>query len=123
MTPKDCIYRTGEIVYLGHQGKKCPHLPIRKGIQVFHEMQVLHTNGVHNIRLVYCHCIQKNGHVQQLMESALFPSAPKKPRVALTFQVLNEFDIHSLQSKKSAYDYCLALERLTNGASPQDVPV
>ncbi|THU89240.1 hypothetical protein K435DRAFT_821464 [Dendrothele bispora CBS 962.96] len=48
------------------------------------------------------------------MRAKLFPGSATKPISAFSFSVLKGYDLHSLQAKISAWDYCLALRRLTD---------
>ena len=61
--------------------------------------------------------------MQQLLRSQLFPATVDQPTTAFTFNVLREYHIHSLESKKSAYSYMGALRRLTDNTFTLDVPV
>ncbi|THU98523.1 hypothetical protein K435DRAFT_818833 [Dendrothele bispora CBS 962.96] len=48
------------------------------------------------------------------MHAKLFPGSAIEPISAFSFSVLREYDLHTLQAKFGAYDYCLSLRRLTN---------
>jgi hypothetical protein len=61
--------------------------------------------------------------LDQLLEAGLFPASVKQPSLAFTFNVLKDFHLHTLKSKKSAYDSISALHQQTNNAFPMDVPV
>ncbi|KAJ7777666.1 hypothetical protein DFH07DRAFT_951315 [Mycena maculata] len=58
---------------------------------------------------------------EQLVAVRLFPASWKRPETVFTSSVLRQFHIHSLTSKKSAYDYVRALAKLTDNVFPQDV--
>jgi hypothetical protein len=53
----------------------------------------------------------------------LFPATFKHPQTAFSFIAMKEFHIHSLASKKLAYDYVKALCKLTDNVRPQSVTV
>lgn len=57
------------------------------------------------------------------MDARLFPASARDPRTAYTFNVLKDFHLHNLESKKAAYDYMAALRRLTSNSFTADVPV
>ncbi|THU83090.1 hypothetical protein K435DRAFT_823037 [Dendrothele bispora CBS 962.96] len=48
------------------------------------------------------------------MQAHLFPGSAAEPISAFSFSVLKEYDLHTLQAKFGAYDYCFSLRRLTN---------
>ncbi|KAJ7852712.1 hypothetical protein B0H13DRAFT_1904487 [Mycena leptocephala] len=79
------------------------------------------------------HDISKLGHViqlghngatnkiRQLMRSRLFPATTKDPHTAFTVNMLKEFQLHNLESKKAAYDYIGAIRRLSDNSFTADV--
>lgn len=119
---KHSLSAIGGVFFFGHDGAICPHTPTsHQGKSL--SMTILHTNGVHSVHVSWCHCPGAGDRVDQLMKIGWFPATLNKPETAFTFKLLDEFQIHHLQSKKSAYDYFLALVRLTNGQFPSDVAV
>ncbi|THV03425.1 hypothetical protein K435DRAFT_817263 [Dendrothele bispora CBS 962.96] len=48
------------------------------------------------------------------MQAHLFPGSTAEPISAFSFSVLKEYDLHTLQAKFGAYDYCFSLRRLTD---------
>jgi hypothetical protein len=61
--------------------------------------------------------------MEQLMQARLFPATTRDTKTAFTVNVLKEFHLHNLESKKAAYDYLGAIRRLTDNAFTADVPV
>lgn len=103
-----------------HNGAKCPNPRNDKPIK----FTIAHTNGIHATKVVFCGCPSSSEKIiDQLMLSRLFPASMKDPRTAFTFDVLRDFHLHTLESKKSAYDYSEALRRLTDNSFPTQVPV
>jgi hypothetical protein len=51
-----------------------------------------------------------------------FPASDGRPQTAATFLVLDQFHLHTLQAKTTAYDFYAVLERLTDnaGVKPPD---
>jgi hypothetical protein len=104
-------------------------LPCRNVNQVSspaREIVVLDENGFHHVKIEFCACTK--GDVvpeewEQLLGVRLFPATWKRPETVFTFNVLRQFHIHSLTSKKSVHDYIRALAKLTDSAFPQDVKV
>jgi hypothetical protein len=62
----------------------------------------------------YCTCILSATKPLQLIAAVLFPTTIEHPDTAFTFAVLNYFHVHTLASKKSAYDHFVALKKHTN---------
>jgi hypothetical protein len=78
---------------------------------------VLHTNGFHKIRVVFCGCSSDQStllHRNQLLRSQLFPASPEIPKTAFTFQMLDLFCHLSTQGKLTTYDYYYSLLHLTD---------
>jgi hypothetical protein len=107
---------------LKHGGRPCvnanPNKPMRT------KFTIAEHNGFHTIDIQFCECTRPDDQRwQQLLAVRLFPASFKQPQTALTFTVLKQFHIHSLTSKKSAYDYVKALCKLTDNAGPDSVRV
>ncbi|KIM35704.1 hypothetical protein M413DRAFT_51930, partial [Hebeloma cylindrosporum] len=56
------------------------------------------------------------------MRARLFPATMTQPTTAFTFRVLQQFHIHHLVSKESAYDFVGSLRRLTDNAFAHSTP-
>ncbi|KAK7027953.1 hypothetical protein VNI00_015036 [Paramarasmius palmivorus] len=84
---------------------------------------VIHYNGIHQTNVFFCTCCLADDadRFSKLLRSRIFPCSVQKPQVGVTFETMRQFHVHTLTSKKSAYDYVEALARLTNNAFPQDV--
>ncbi|KAI0038301.1 hypothetical protein FA95DRAFT_1505875 [Auriscalpium vulgare] len=94
-------------------GMKCGSLsPARD------DFVVLHTNGVHKVKVDYCGCGLSTGleRRQQFMRSGLWPATVVDPQTAATFACLDTFQQLSLQGKLSGYDFYKSLEILTDGS-------
>jgi hypothetical protein len=111
--------KVGSALQLGHHGRDCSVVQPSEAPILF---TVTHTNGLHSTQVRFCGH-QDNNRVTQLMDARLFPSTFTTPASAFTFQVLKEFQIHSLESKVAAFDYVGSLRRLTDNAFPADVTV
>lgn len=63
-------------------------------------IEVLHTNGVHNISYIACTCggrtNVRSASPEQLMTNALWPATYAQPEKAYTFQLLQHFDTLNL---------------------------
>ncbi|THU76828.1 hypothetical protein K435DRAFT_561366, partial [Dendrothele bispora CBS 962.96] len=112
------LKRLGLVVQLGHpDGSTCPDP--RNGPS---KLIVVHTNGLHRIRLNYCGCSRSISTLtrcqhqkwEQLMRARWFPGTHIRPKTTCTFQMLEQFHILTLSGKITAYDYYKGLERLTD---------
>ncbi|TDL14301.1 hypothetical protein BD410DRAFT_734301 [Rickenella mellea] len=108
----------GGTITLGHNGDACKHAPSSTAI----DLTIVHTNGIHESRVVFCKCSLHGDRLSQLTSHQLFPGSTDSPRQAFTFDLLKNFHLYSLASKKSAYDYMNAIRRLTNNAFSKDAP-
>lgn len=106
-------------VQLGHAGERCPN----SSQFSVEKIRVVEINGIHSCKVVYCRCHWKHDKYLQLIGSGLFPSSIKKPSLLFTIRLLNDFQIHTHASRKSAYDYIKAIGRKTNDAMPEYVKV
>ncbi|KAF7295985.1 CxC2 domain-containing protein [Mycena kentingensis (nom. inval.)] len=109
--------RKGFVCQLGHSGGVCPS---PDAVRLFTVMDV---NGVHTLRIAYCGCReQPPNKVRQLLRDGLFPASTRDPLTAFTLNVLRQFNLHNLVSKKAAYDFVRAVQRLSDNAFAADVP-
>ncbi|KAH9929427.1 uncharacterized protein B0H18DRAFT_1084196 [Fomitopsis serialis] len=108
----------GLTMYLGHDGDPCPSL---RSTFLPITYTITHSNGVHCVPIQECHCPGHRATVSQLLRAGLFPATLERPESAFTFEVLRQWDIHFLTSKKGAYDYFQALRRLTDNSGTQKV--
>ncbi|KAJ7075083.1 hypothetical protein B0H15DRAFT_806464 [Mycena belliarum] len=106
----------GPPLHLGHDGKMCSKVvQLSEPEVVARSFTIGHTNGIHRTKVQFC--LHTDDHaVDALMHARLFPATFDRPATAFTFQVMKEFQIHSLESKQSAYDYCGSLMRLSDNA-------
>ena len=117
----DCsLAKLGFILYLGHNGDKCPNLSETTSPR---RMVIIHTNGFHNMLIHFCHCSMAISEAFQLCDAQLFPATMIRPQTAFTFSVLDNCHIHTLSSKKPLYDYHDALAKMTSPTFPQDILV
>jgi CxC2 like cysteine cluster associated with KDZ transposases len=108
----------GVALCLGHDGEKCRNRLPRPGRNTV----IVHTNGVHQIRIEYCRC-KGTPDATQLSQFRLFPATMERPETTFTYAVLNEFHMQSLTSKKSALDFVDTIRKHTSAAFPQETPV
>ena len=102
---------------LGHPlGENCP-CPSPRNITV------IHTNGIHEVRVNFCGCRLGLELRIQLLRFGWWPATPLNPRSAATFTVLRQFQYLNLQGNITAYDFYRGLEFQTDGRLATDLPV
>ncbi|KAG6848447.1 hypothetical protein H0H93_016880 [Arthromyces matolae] len=77
------------------------------------QMRVLHTNGIHDVALKYCTCRPLPPHIQ-LLRRGLYPASQLRPKTCVTFELLRQLHLLSLNTKASTYDLYQTLESLTD---------
>ena len=118
---------------LGHEGGICPtvcnmrdddHDSDHNDDNVFGRLSsVLETltaidvTGFHELNILFCHCEGAPSLHIQLLRARLFPATVARPKTVFSFAVLDLFHTITLQGKTSAFDYYVALQRVTNGAA------
>ena len=111
------LYELGVAVPIGHPlGEPCP-LPHARALTV------LHTNGIHNVRVDFCGCQLGLDLRTQLLRFAWWPATPLDPRSAATFAVMQQFHYLNLQGNITAYDFYRGLEFQTTGRLDSNFPV
>lgn len=112
---KTTLQEIGLVIQLGHSPhEQCPVPAIAP-----RNALVLHTNGHHPVNLLFCNCDkvhQSGDRVQQLLRAELYPATLTDPTTYCTFRMLEQFHVLTLQSKISAYDYYISLEKITDNS-------
>ncbi|KAJ6522886.1 hypothetical protein B0H19DRAFT_1345812 [Mycena capillaripes] len=130
------LFKWEHQVHLGHGGAPCPNASGPSTAQPSTATKaatnktgggrttvIVDTNGIHQARIFYCHCgLVPTEDYLQLLAARLFPATVEIPYTAFTFDVLDNFHVHTLTSKKTALDYYRGLQKLTDGAFPEAVP-
>lgn len=79
------------------EGRLCTCSQAESGL---HDLEVLHSNGIHEIKYSICDCgTSRNSQptsAEQLLTNGLYPATNKAPRRAFTFEVLSEYDFLNL---------------------------
>ncbi|CAK5277856.1 unnamed protein product, partial [Mycena citricolor] len=121
---QDC----GMVIFLclNSAGERCPQVTERSA-RCTNTVVVGDITGFQTITMEFCSCVAAGSSVvsndwQQLMALRLYPATRTSIKTVFTWRVLKQFHIHSLTSKKSAYDYVGALRKLTDNVSPSTVP-
>ncbi|KZT56832.1 hypothetical protein CALCODRAFT_435178, partial [Calocera cornea HHB12733] len=111
---RDSLQNLGLILNIGHCGAACPAAVPYPTIPLV----VVHINGVHKMSISFCRCDDGAKRYVQLLRERLFPASYEHPQTAFTFAVLADFHLHTLCSKKSAYDYYAKIVRQTSDVVP-----
>jgi hypothetical protein len=103
--------------YLGadQQSDKAKHSPFGT------YLRVVHTNGIHNIAMISCHCRGCDSLPLDLLAARLLPTSFQKIRTLFTAQLLDTYRLCNLELKASAYQFYQLLRRLTQPMAPAEV--
>ncbi|KAN0079965.1 hypothetical protein V8E55_009531 [Tylopilus felleus] len=63
------------------------------------------SHGIHEVAVDFCHCEHGKDHTRQLLWMWWFPSTSVNPWSAITFRLLEEFQLLLFKSKVSAYEF------------------
>ncbi|KAJ7507619.1 hypothetical protein B0H11DRAFT_1902704 [Mycena galericulata] len=85
------------------------------------DFTVIHTNGIHNVKLDYCGCGKALEERDQLLDACWWPATPKEPGTCCTFMALRQFQTLNTTGKVSGYDYYRTLEALTDNTGLQKI--
>ncbi|KAJ7470638.1 hypothetical protein FB451DRAFT_1400216 [Mycena latifolia] len=108
-------------VQLGHP----PGMPCAGAEAAHAGFVVLHSNGIHEVRVDFCGCERQRTAGSpdvQLLRYGWFPATDDRPQTCATLDVLAQFQQETLQSKMTMYNFYGVLEKLTDntGIKPPD---
>ncbi|KAK0472143.1 hypothetical protein IW261DRAFT_1424536 [Armillaria novae-zelandiae] len=87
---------------VGHlTGEVCPHPWPAWG----NHFTIINMNGIHDVTLDFCSCMQRHPFAMQLQGSWLFPATDTEPCTAITTVALEQFQMLTFMGKISAYEY------------------
>ena len=75
---------------------------------------VLDTHLIHEVSFFFCRCEHAETHRTQLMRVGWYPTTISYPRTTCTFAVLHLFQLLTLQSKTTTYDFYCTMACLTD---------
>ncbi|KAJ6479437.1 hypothetical protein C8R47DRAFT_1218996 [Mycena vitilis] len=104
-------------IQLGHAlGDRC-YNPVKAHGDDF---VIVNSHTIDEVNLDFCGCIGAKSHALQLLRMRMYPATGTYPRSAATFAALERFDLMTLESKCSAYEFYNSLARETDntGAEP-----
>ncbi|KAK0463310.1 hypothetical protein IW261DRAFT_1554191 [Armillaria novae-zelandiae] len=109
----------GLVIQLGHKlGKTC-QIPA-----IVRSFVVIDVDGIHTVQISFCECTRnvEVARYRQLLRSRLWPATTIFPQTAVTFRVLNLFQVLSFMSKVSAYEFYHTLARLSDNTGLHPPP-
>ncbi|KAJ6466504.1 hypothetical protein DFH09DRAFT_1485378 [Mycena vulgaris] len=109
---KKCTLKSlGLRIQLGHSiWETCPNPAPAAG----DDFVIISTHTIDNVGLDYCNCSLSQPRPIQLLRMGFYPATGTNPRSAATFAALDRFDLTTLESKCSAYEYYNSLARGTD---------
>jgi len=84
-------------------------------------VRIVHTNGIHNLALVACHCQGSQSLPLDLVACRFMPASFTNIRTLFSAEVLDYSHLCNLELKSSAYQFYQLLRRLTLPGAPADV--
>lgn len=85
------------------------------------EFIVIHTNGLHRVKVLFCNCLDRIPLRQQLLRQNWYPATVHYPQTCCTVAAIRQYHIMTLTGKMTGHEYYLSLERLTDNTG-LDVP-
>ncbi|KAJ3507665.1 hypothetical protein NMY22_g16859 [Coprinellus aureogranulatus] len=144
------LWHVGTIICLGHGRTPCPKYeasleqleqrliavnsltldqdnsfcakPQKRSVGCGNVVCFLHTNGFHYLPVYTCWCSEAPPDDTQFLDHAFYPASWKAVRSALTFSVLQHFNLFKLHAHLSTDTYSDILCRLTNDIFPSEAP-
>lgn len=107
-------------IQLGHSvGKHCVN-PVQPA---GNDSVIVNCNGVHAVGLDYCGCSSAAKETIQLLCAQLYPASVQAPKTAATFNVLEFFQLLTLDSKTLVFEFYHTLTCRTDNTGTFNTPV
>jgi hypothetical protein len=98
-------------VQLGHPtGQRCSN----PSPAFNNDFIVLDDHGIHSISLDFCNCESADLTTTQLLRFRWFPATVINPKTAVTFRLLEHFQLQSFEGKTTPFEFYNALARETD---------
>jgi len=82
------LYSCGLVLNMNHGPNPCPHVHHSSGPQ---DLTIMDTNGISQVAVGWCRCIDAPSFPEQLFARRLFPASIQRPKTAFTFRSLKLF--------------------------------
>ncbi|KIJ39692.1 hypothetical protein M422DRAFT_174794, partial [Sphaerobolus stellatus SS14] len=113
------LANAGLVLQLGHTPDSC----LSGGARTQnHLMTVMDINGLHNVRLTWCRCYGFRSLADELFRLKWIPATLVRPGTAFTFRVMQHFQMLSHVARTTAWDFCTAIQRITDNVQPELLP-
>lgn len=96
-------------MHVGHEVGEC-----NRHAAVVKKFTVVDTSGIHTFPVSFCGCVGTPHRRIQLLRVGWMPASVERPKTAFTVDVLDTFQLLTLQSKVSAYDFYYSLAHKTD---------
>jgi len=96
------------------------HVPNRDALNNSY-VRIVHTNGIHNLALVTCHCQGRESVALDLVACRFLPTSFSNIRTLFSVEVLDYSRLCNLELKSSSYQFYQLLCRLTSPEAPAEV--
>ncbi|KAF8804833.1 hypothetical protein BYT27DRAFT_7225176 [Phlegmacium glaucopus] len=84
-------------------------------------VRIVHSNGLHHIAMVSCHCQGDDVLPLDLFAAQLLPASFKHIKTVFTAEVLDLYRLCNLELKASAYQFYQLMRQLTRPMAPAEV--
>jgi hypothetical protein len=110
-----------ELIAGMHNGdSRCPHEHEDGGPQY---LTIMDVNGIHEAHVGWCRCAGAPTHAEQLLRRQILPASTLRPQTGFTFRVMKLFQMLNLVGRLTPWDFCGALQRLTDNSAPESLKV
>jgi hypothetical protein len=86
-------------------------------------MTFVDSQGVFEMKVLFCACSDRRSKDEQVLRVGLFPATFKQIETLFTFSVLDNFLTDNLECKTTAQQYYSKLQSMTSSMFPDHVPV
>src|ERR1700742_1331607 len=101
-------------------GPGSQHVPNRDALNNRY-VRIVHTNGIHQLALVTCHCQGRESVALDLVACRFTPTSFSNIRTLFSAEVLDYSRLCNLELKSSSYQFYQLLFRLTSPEAPAEV--
>ena len=84
---------------------------------------MIHTNGIHQVRVTFCRCPTSTEFRVQLLRYAWWPATTTDPQTCATREAMRLFHLLNLQGNLTPTDFYRSLEQLTDSRKLLKLPV
>ncbi|PPQ94598.1 hypothetical protein CVT25_010606 [Psilocybe cyanescens] len=97
-----------------------PNVPSANGLNNTY-VRILHTNGIHYMAMVTCHCRGEHSVPLDLVSCRLLPASFTRIRTLFSVQLMDQFRLFNLELKALAYQFYILIRRMTMPIGRADI--